>query len=84
MVPIINCLTSFYAGFVVFSTLGYMAHVKQTDVGSVTQGGEPVICYVYSSFLMFFLPKLMKTNFIVIITSFCCLINVNSDYTITF
>ncbi|PVD38280.1 hypothetical protein C0Q70_00891 [Pomacea canaliculata] len=47
MVPIINCLTSFYAGFVVFSTLGYMAHVKQTDVGSVTQGGPGLAFIVY-------------------------------------
>ena len=39
MVPIINCLTSIYAGFVVFSTLGYMAKVKRTTVDKVTQGG---------------------------------------------
>nr|KAG5713675.1 hypothetical protein BaRGS_024723 [Batillaria attramentaria] len=47
LVPVINCLTSFYAGFVVFSTLGYMAHTKQTDIDSVTEGGPGLAFVVY-------------------------------------
>jgi SNF family Na+-dependent transporter len=47
-VPIINCLTSFYAGFVVFSTLGYMAKTKnEPDIGAVTQGGPGLAFVVY-------------------------------------
>lgn len=40
MVPIINCLTSIFAGFVVFSVLGHIAHVEHTTVANVTKGGE--------------------------------------------
>lgn len=47
MIPIINCLTSFYAGFVVFSTLGNMAKIKDLPVGNVTQGGPGLAFVVY-------------------------------------
>ena len=39
----INCLTSFVAGFVIFSVLGYMAHVLQKDVSNVAADGESVL-----------------------------------------
>ncbi|XP_041374202.1 sodium- and chloride-dependent glycine transporter 1-like [Gigantopelta aegis] len=47
MVPIINCLTSFYAGFVVFATLGYMAHVRGVDVSNVTASGPGLAFVAY-------------------------------------
>ena len=35
-----NCLTSFFAGFVVFSFLGYLADQEQTSVKDVTDSGS--------------------------------------------
>ncbi len=40
IVPIINCLTSFYAGFVIFSVLGYMANQKGVEVKDVATDGK--------------------------------------------
>lgn len=47
MVPVINCLTSFFAGFVVFCTLGFMANSKNTSVDKVTQQGPGLVFVVY-------------------------------------
>lgn len=43
----INCLTSLLAGFVVFSVLGYMAHVLQATVEEVALEGPGLVFYVY-------------------------------------
>lgn len=39
-VPLINCATSIYAGFVVFAVLGYMAHEAGVDVKDVVNSGK--------------------------------------------
>jgi len=47
IVPIVNVLTSFYAGFVIFSVLGYMAVMKDVDVADVATGGPGLVFVVY-------------------------------------
>ena len=40
MVPFINCGTSIYAGFVIFSMLGYIADYKGVEVADVVDEGR--------------------------------------------
>ena len=39
VVALINCGTSIFAGFVIFSMLGYMAHATNQAVANVTEDG---------------------------------------------
>jgi solute carrier family 6 serotonin transporter-like protein 4 len=39
-VSIINCMTSFLAGFVVFSALGYMAQAQGVSIEDLPTNGE--------------------------------------------
>ncbi|XP_017835608.1 sodium-dependent serotonin transporter [Drosophila busckii] len=43
----INCLTSFLAGFVIFSVLGYMAFVQKTSIDKVGLEGPGLVFIVY-------------------------------------
>lgn len=43
----INCLTSFLAGFVIFSVLGYMAHVQNISIDKVGLEGPGLVFIVY-------------------------------------
>ncbi|XP_037773970.1 sodium- and chloride-dependent GABA transporter 1-like, partial [Penaeus monodon] len=57
-VPVLNCATSFFAGFVVFSVLGFMAHKTGTSVENVTAAGPALafITYPEALSLMPFAP----------------------------
>ncbi|XP_070554270.1 sodium- and chloride-dependent glycine transporter 1-like [Ptychodera flava] len=47
MIPLINCSTSVFAGFVVFSVIGFMAHELNTPVDKVVEQGAGLLFVVY-------------------------------------
>ena len=51
LVPSINAATSFYAGFAVFGTLGYLAHRTGTDVADLQAGGFGLAFVAYPAAL---------------------------------
>ncbi|XP_013390683.1 sodium- and chloride-dependent neutral and basic amino acid transporter B(0+) isoform X2 [Lingula anatina] len=44
-----NCLTSFFAGFVVFSYVGYMAELQGVDIDEVAKGGPSLAFVIWPS-----------------------------------
>uniref|UniRef100_A0A671R244 Transporter n=1 Tax=Sinocyclocheilus anshuiensis TaxID=1608454 RepID=A0A671R244_9TELE len=43
----INCVTSFFSGFAIFSVLGYMAHQHQVNVKDVATEGAGLVFIIY-------------------------------------
>ncbi|XP_060687932.1 sodium- and chloride-dependent neutral and basic amino acid transporter B(0+)-like, partial [Hemiscyllium ocellatum] len=56
IVCVVNCATSVFAGFIIFSTLGHMAHVQNKPVSEVAQS-ETVITSLLDQFPEFLRPK---------------------------
>ena len=48
---VVNCLTSFFGGFCIFSTLGYMAHERNISVSEVSAGGPGLTFIAYPTAL---------------------------------
>ncbi|KAG1663868.1 Sodium- and chloride-dependent glycine transporter 2 [Nymphon striatum] len=47
VIAIANCSTSVFAGFVVFSILGFMAHTQEVPVGDVVQSSQALAFIAY-------------------------------------
>ncbi|XP_048461093.1 sodium- and chloride-dependent neutral and basic amino acid transporter B(0+)-like [Rhincodon typus] len=52
VVCVVNCATSVFAGFVIFSTLGHMAHVQNKPVSEVAQSGLALAFIAYPEALV--------------------------------
>ncbi|KAM5322315.1 LOW QUALITY PROTEIN: sodium-dependent serotonin transporter-like [Glossophaga mutica] len=42
---VVNCMTSFLSGFVIFTMLGYMAEMREEDVSEVAKDAGPVLLF---------------------------------------
>lgn len=47
MIPAANCLTSFFAGFVIFSYMGYLSHITGQDIDNIIEAGQGLAFVVY-------------------------------------
>ena len=44
---VVNCATSFFSGFVIFTYLGYMAHYQDRNIREVAEQGPGLVFEVY-------------------------------------
>lgn len=67
-IPIMNCGTSIFAGFVVFSVLGYMANISGLPVSSVVAGGPGLAFVTYpEAIAMLPMPQLWAILFFIML-----------------
>ncbi|KAL4221042.1 hypothetical protein ACF0H5_019304 [Mactra antiquata] len=66
ILPILDCLTSFFAGCVIFVNLGYMAHTAKLPIDDVVSDGPGIAFMVYPEALAQLpLPQLWSVLFFV-------------------
>lgn len=46
-IPLANCLTSFFAGFVIFAYMGYLSHVTGQNIDNIVEAGQGLAFIVY-------------------------------------
>lgn len=47
MTSVVNCMTSFVSGFVIFTVLGYMAEMRNEDVSEVAKDAGRALGFVW-------------------------------------
>ena len=47
LIPLANCVTSFFAGLVIFSYMGYLSKITQQDIHDIIQAGQGLAFVVY-------------------------------------
>ena len=60
MIPIVNCLTSFFAGFVVFAYMGYISEITGQNIDNIIEAGIRNHHYQYFTIIFLF-----KVEFII-------------------
>lgn len=48
MIPVCNCLTSFFAGFVIFSYMGYLSYITGQDIDNIVQAGYQLFLDIFN------------------------------------
>lgn len=47
VIPLANCLTSFFAGFVIFAYMGYLSHLTGQNIENIIEAGQGLAFVVY-------------------------------------
>ena len=51
--PLVNCGTSFFAGFAIFSIIGFMAHESGLPIEEIIKSGPSLGMYAFNKYPIF-------------------------------